>query len=246
MSPPEKEDCRTNAPKAECGFLHVVRPGENLFLIGERYGLSWQEIAAANPGLRSPYGIVPGQRLVVPVLAHVVRPGETLYRLARYYRLDWEVLAAANDLPSPFLIYPGQVLAVPRPCAYEPPAPSRPAEEGPPEAPSLPCGLVYTVQKGDTLRSIAERFELPLSCLLSANPHLAEASPLAVGQRLVIPRRVILHKVGEGETLYSLAQRYGVSVELLAWANDLRPPFTVYLGEFLIVLVPCIPPAPPS
>ena len=230
--------------EAGCGFVHVVRPGENLFLIGERYGLAWQRIAAANPALRPPYGLTPGSRLIVPIVSHTVQPGETLYGLGTRYGLDWTAIASANELRSPFLIYPGQVLAIPRPCAWEPPVPPVPAEPAPPDPPSLPCGLVYVVQKGETLIGLAERFGLSLHDLLRANPHLAEAYPLAAGQRLNIPRRVVLHRVGEGETVYSLAQRYGASVELLAWVNDLRPPFTIYVGEYLTIPAPCPVPEP--
>jgi len=45
--------------------VHVVQPGENLFRIGLRYGISWPKIAAAN-GLTYPYRINVGQTLIIP------------------------------------------------------------------------------------------------------------------------------------------------------------------------------------
>jgi len=44
---------------------HVVQPGENLYRIGLRYGVSWPKIAAAN-GLVYPYRIYVGQTLIIP------------------------------------------------------------------------------------------------------------------------------------------------------------------------------------
>ena len=44
---------------------HVVQPGENLFRIALSYGMSYERLAAAN-GLRYPYTIYVGQRLIIP------------------------------------------------------------------------------------------------------------------------------------------------------------------------------------
>ena len=221
-----------------CGFVHVVRPCENLFTIGERYGVTWQNIAAANPDLRPPYSIIPGQRLMIPILSYVVQPGDTLFRIGQRYSLNWQSIALANELKSPFLIYPGQLLAIPRLCAYEPPSPMPPQPQ-PPEPNTLPCGLVYMVQKGDSVATIAERFGLPVQAVLDRNPQLIEPYTLVIGQRLGIPARVFLHLVTGGETVYSLAQRYGSSVELVALVNNQRYPFTVYVGQYLTIIAPC-------
>jgi LysM repeat protein len=47
------------------GRTHVVRPGESLGLIAERYGLTTQELARAN-GLTDPSRIRVGQTLIIP------------------------------------------------------------------------------------------------------------------------------------------------------------------------------------
>ena len=218
-----------------CGFVHVVRPCENLFTIGERYGVTWQNIAGASTELRPPYSIIPGQRLMIPILSYVVQPGDTLFRISQRYSLNWQAIALANEIKSPFLVYPGQQLAIPRLCAYEPPAPAPPQPQ-PPEPCPLPCGLIYVVQKGDSPGSIAERFGLSVETLLNANPQLNEAGNLILGQRLVVPVKVFLHMVTGGETIYALAQRYGSSIEILAFLNNLRYPFTVYVSQILTII----------
>jgi LysM repeat protein len=45
--------------------IHIVQPGENLFRIGLRYGVTWQDIAQAN-GIVNPSQVFVGQRLVIP------------------------------------------------------------------------------------------------------------------------------------------------------------------------------------
>lgn len=47
----------------------------------------------------------------------------------------------------------------------------------------------YIVQQGDTLRSIASRFDVTISALLAANPEISDPSLITVGQRLIIPAR---------------------------------------------------------
>jgi|GEM_PF-5826350 len=46
-------------------LIHIVQPGENLFRIGLRYGVPFQQIAAVN-GIGSDYRIFVGQQLIIP------------------------------------------------------------------------------------------------------------------------------------------------------------------------------------
>ena len=45
--------------------------------------------------------------------SHIVQPGETLASIAYLYGLTVEALLLANNLVSPYIIYPGQVLFIP-------------------------------------------------------------------------------------------------------------------------------------
>lgn len=94
--------------------IAVVRPGESLWQIATRYGVTVQQVAALN-GLRDPNRLVPGMALLIPTeRRHVVRPGETLWRIAAQYGTTVDAIARENRLTNVNLIYPGQSLVIPR------------------------------------------------------------------------------------------------------------------------------------
>ncbi len=130
------------AGTAHAGQLtHTVQPGENLYRIGLKYGVSWLDIAQAN-GLLGELVYV-GQELVIPEAGlnpvepaqasepgeeetavseegdagevwHTVARGETLARIAEQYGVSWQAIIRANELRNPGLVYAGQVLLIPR------------------------------------------------------------------------------------------------------------------------------------
>lgn len=109
---------------AQGPIVHVVRPGENLFRIGLRYGVTVDAMMAAN-GLSNGGRIYVGQRLVVPTGdsgttsgahpsgVHVVRPGENLFRIGLRYGVSYRTLAAVNGIANPNQVYAGQRLRIP-------------------------------------------------------------------------------------------------------------------------------------
>ncbi len=108
----------TPSPGTETTY--VVQPGDNLYRIGLRFGISWVQIAEAN-GLVNPNVIRVGDELKIPVdapgpapaFSHVVKPGETLFLISLQYGVPWPSIAEANNLTSPYIIYVGQTLEIP-------------------------------------------------------------------------------------------------------------------------------------
>ncbi|MGQ0601174.1 MAG: LysM peptidoglycan-binding domain-containing protein [Anaerolineales bacterium] len=126
---------------------HTVQPGENLFRIGLKYGVSWQALRDAN-GLAGTTIFV-GQQLIIPEdgvitpptptpepdpapqpspapqpisgATYTVQRGDTLFRIATRLGVNMWELAAANQIRNPSLLYIGQVLVIPG--AGQPPAP---------------------------------------------------------------------------------------------------------------------------
>jgi len=94
--------------------IAVVRPGESLWQIARRYGVTTGQVATLN-GLRDPNRLVPGLALLIPVeRRHVVRPGESLWRIAQLYGTTIDAIVRENRITNINLLYPGQILVIPR------------------------------------------------------------------------------------------------------------------------------------
>lgn len=94
--------------------IHVVHPGETLWLIAQRYGVPVTEIVAANQ-LESPSKLVSGLALVVPTptQTHTVQPGENLTQIARRYGTTVEEINNSNQIQNPSMIISGTILTIP-------------------------------------------------------------------------------------------------------------------------------------
>ena len=137
LSAPASQSARADS------IVHTVQPGENLFRIGLKYGVSWTAIMQAN-GLASTY-IYAGQTLMIPAVGgselaappppavdpppmpattYVVQRGDTLFNIALRHGLTTDDLAAANGLYNPSLIFAGQTLVIPGGAASGAPLPA--------------------------------------------------------------------------------------------------------------------------
>jgi len=108
---------RTDSVSREvvCLVIYTVRPGDSVYSISQRFGVSQQEIISQNQ-LEVPERLVIGQALVIPVetIRHVVRPGQSLYTLARGYGVTIEQIRQANpSITDPARIQAGQEINIP-------------------------------------------------------------------------------------------------------------------------------------
>lgn len=100
-------------------------------------------------------------------------------------------------------------------------------------------GPIYIVQSGDTLWSIAARFNVTIEALMAANNLSSEN--LQVGQQLIIPGLEGLtgflntEAIGLGDSLRGLARRHQVDISLLQRLNRIISPSELYVGVSLIV-----------
>lgn len=96
-------------------IIHVVKPGESLYSIAKRYGVSYEKIVRDNE-LETPNRLVVGQTIVVleGERQHRVSPGESLYSIARKYGVTGNQILAANpQITNPASIRAGQVITIP-------------------------------------------------------------------------------------------------------------------------------------
>jgi LysM repeat protein len=124
--------------------------------------------------------------------------------------------------------------------------PTAPAA-APTTAPAAPTavppasGTIYhTVQAGENLYRIAQRYGTTVEAIMAANS-ITDARLLKVGQVLLIPvggggtTGTGAYVVQRGDTLYSIAKRFGTTVETLAALNGLTPPYTIKAGQSLVI-----------
>lgn len=90
-----------------------------------------------------------------------------------------------------------------------------------------------TVQKGDTLYSISNRYDVALRSLIETN-NLKPPYTLRIGQTLRLPQTKY-HIVQRGDTLYSISRQYNVDMPKLSAENNLKSPFTLHIGQKLII-----------
>lgn len=159
-------------------LIHVVAPGETLWQIANRYGVTPEETAAVN-GLENPDRLVVGQALVIPSEDfYIVQPGDTLWSIARAYGTTVQTIARENRIEDPDRITPGTVLYLPVPR--------------------------HRVQPGETLGEIAREYGVPLQTLIAVN-RIEDPDRITAGTVLVIPRRerppmnvnAFLYRLGE-------------------------------------------------
>ncbi|MBT4711260.1 MAG: M23 family metallopeptidase [Alphaproteobacteria bacterium] len=122
MAPVSNKGAYQPAPGG--GEIVVAVQGDTVHSVARQYGVSLPSLIAAN-GLKPPYFVVPGQRLVLPAPErHVVQTGDTLYDISRLYGVDMASLARTNALTAPYLIVPGQALTLPAAARVTTRAPS--------------------------------------------------------------------------------------------------------------------------
>jgi LysM repeat protein len=98
----------------------------------------------------------------------------------------------------------------------------------------------YTVQGYDTLYSLALRFNTTVKAIVTLNG-LPDANQIRVGQVLLIPGTAapsggsVEYIVQPGDTLYSIASRYGTTVEAIRLANGIVNPWFIQVGQKLVI-----------
>ena len=108
------------------------------------------------------------------------------------------------------------------------------------QTPTPTTGPIYIVQSGDTLSSIAERFNVTVADLMNAN-NMTNANLLDVGQQLVIPGlegvtgTLDTEVVNFGDSFHSLVRRTQVGIPMLRKLNRLVSPTEFYVGASMIV-----------
>ncbi len=108
----------------------------------------------------------------------------------------------------------------------------------------MACGQFYIIQEGDILFTIAAKFDTTPENILRLNPGLNPAN-LPVGRRICVisatnqpvtcPVGTLPYNVNEGDTLLSIAVRFGTDVEALLRTNPDVDPNNLQVGQRICI-----------
>ena len=219
-----------------CGASVTVVSGDTLRKIADRCGTTVYALRRANPTIGSGDLIYPSQLLLLPgalvsgnngYSTYIVMRGDTLKSLANRFGTSMDVLVNLNpDITNINVIYEGQRMVVPSGSGV----PSTP----PPVTPPPASGQVYTVQRGDTLRKIADRLNTSVDAILRVNPQIGNPNLIYAGQAINLPAGLSTYVVQRGDTLKIIAARFGTSWEsLLALNLQITNPNLIYVGQVI-------------
>ncbi len=223
---------------------YIIRTGDTLWKLSQSHGVSLQSIMDLNPG----------------VDAHNLQIGDVICIPQSSAPQPAPPSTPAPTVPAPTVPAP----TVPAPTV---PAPTVPAPTVPAPKPPTVCGeetFSYAVQRGDTLWRLAQAFGVSVESILKLNPGL-EADNLQAGDVICVPLAPAPKPVtpmpkpvtpkpkppivcGDGtfsytvqreDTLWKLAQIYGVSVESILKLNPGLEAQNLQVGTAI-----CIPFAP--
>ncbi len=209
--------------------IYIVQSGDYLGAIAQRFGTSLQALLAANPQIRTPSRIYPGDRLTIPSgsVIPVSGSGPRLQIAPSSGQPGSQVSVVGSGFPANVTVYVSTSLQGQPPSVTVEaetnangnfttlmtiPASATPGTNWVISAstatatanfrvvaptPSNP----YTVQSGDTMGSIAQRFGISLRLLERANPQLANPSHLTPGDQITIPTRIAFARGGTSDVV---------------------------------------------
>lgn len=203
--------------------VYIVQKGDTLYSIAAANNTTVDELKKANnltSNILSTGQLLKIPSALLPESTYIVKKGDSLYSIANKYNTTVDELKRINNLTSNILSI-GQVLKLPSDKVSD-----VEKEEN---------TISYTVQKGDSLYSIARKYSTTIDKIKDLNN--LTTNLLSIGQVLLIPTDTNLettYTVQKGDSLYSIAKKYDTTVDRLKQLNNLKSNL-LSIGQILIV-----------
>lgn len=213
------------SPSGVSTNTYIVKSGDSLYSIARKFNTTVDELKRLNnlssnllnigQVLRLPTG-KPTQVVPSDTDTYIVKSGDNLYAIARKYNTTVNEIKSLNNLGSDILSV-GQILKIPT------------------VTPSQEQKETYIVQSGDSLYSIARKFNTTVDELKRLNN--LSSNLLSIGQVLVLPIESTgqtTYTVQAGDSLYSIARKFNTTVDNIKALNNLSSNL-LNIGQILIV-----------
>ena len=203
--------------------IYIVQKGDTLYSVAMANNTTVDELKRINnltSNILSTGQLLKIPSALLPESTYIVKKGDSLYSIANKYNTAVDELKRINNLTSNILSI-GQVLKLPSDKVSD-----VEKEEN---------TINYTVQKGDSLYSIARKYSTTIDKIKDLNN--LTTNLLSIGQVLLIPTDTNLettYTVQKGDSLYSIAKKYDTTVDRLKQLNNLKSNL-LSIGQILIV-----------
>lgn len=203
--------------------IYIVKKGDTLYSIAMANNTTVDELKKANnltSNILSTGQLLKIPSALLPESTYIVKKGDSLYSIANKYNTTVDELKRINNLTSNILSI-GQILKLPSDKASD--------------VENEENTISYTVQKGDSLYSIARKYDTTIDRIKDINN--LTTNLLSIGQVLLIPTDTNLettYTVQKGDSLYSIAKKYNTTVDRLKQLNNLTSNL-LSIGQILIV-----------
>jgi LysM repeat protein len=250
------QDEQTQKKSGRAHVKHIVKSGETLYSLAQRYGVRMTDLRNWNGITFDANQLSEGQELIVSSTAspklvyiqseknrdnspslkrggkHTVKKGETLAQIADDYGVDLESLRQENKIKKSGSVQYGTVLRIPN-QKYADERATRAVSKRRASGSTL---KVHSLKKGETLSKIAAMYNVSERDLRSWNPGI-KANKIVRGQKIKLYAKVTgkgsssdsrsksssrlpkQYKVRKGDSMKSIANKFGISVSQLKKKN---------------------------
>ena len=216
---------------------YTIQSGDTLSSIARRYNTTVDELVRLN-NIQNPNRIYAGETLLIPTknnsissgsddknnTIYIVRKGDTLTSIAKRFNTTVNNIVKNNNIINPNLIYPGQRLIIAKSTSN-----------------ISTKYITYTVRRGDSLWKIANRFNTTVNELAYING-IRNVNRIYINQKIRVPINIelgehdtghFIYTVVRGDTLWSIARRFGKTVNEIAKLNRIQNVNYIYVGQKL-------------
>ena len=261
------------AQPATNGQYVAVRSGDSFSSIADRNRVSVNALRQANPQITNINRLTVGQRIYLPGSAnpavasastatasrtttastqvqvnrtnttrYTVQKNDTIGTIATKFKTTYRVIQTLNNMGSSTKIYAGDRLIVPGTAtASSTQANTQTASKSSPTT-------THIVQRNETLETIARRYGTNFKTIQSLNK-MGSGTKIVVGQKLVVPaltvassattqsgaKSDVVHIVQKNDTIFDIAQKYGVKYQTLIDFNKISDYRKIKPGDRIVI-----------
>lgn len=240
-------------------ITYTICAGDNIWSIAKKYGVPQEKILKDNnltecsilrigqkikiTGSQNHQGTTQtakNQPATTTIQSYEIRKGDSLWTISRVFGVSIKTIMAENNLSENSILQIGMKLKIPTQQNEAPQV--LVAQNDKKNQTTGKEGFYYTIASGDTLWNISRKYGVSVNTLLKVN-NLKSADRLQINQKIWVSssekrpssgdtsNQYQIYQVQSGDSLWSIARRYRVSLDLLMNVNGLNQQSRLRIGQ---------------